>query len=137
VLNTTSVSRVVRVCSSLLLGTAVLAGTGCSHFRHGEEDVPLEPAVVEFENQSLDQADVFVVRLGADSRRIGTVQAGRTEVLQVPRDMLIGGTVDIVARLLAHSFTPSSGQVSLNPGERLHITLPPNARQLTVLPAAP
>lgn len=135
--NTMSVARILRRSSMIVVGTAMLAATGCSLFRHSEEDLPLAPAVVEFENQSLDQADVFVVRLGADSRRIGTVQPGRTEALQVPRDMIMSGTVDIVARLLAHRFTPSSGQVSINPGDRLHITLPPDGRQLSVLPAAP
>ena len=134
-LNTRSVSGVARLYATILLGT--VAATGCSRLRHTDEESPAVPAVVEFENQSLDQADVFVVRLGADTRRIGTVQAGRTEALQVPRDMIISGTVNIVARLLAHSYAPSSGQVSINPGDRLHITLPPDGRQLSVLPAAP
>ena len=132
--NTTSLSRVVRPCATILLGTLTLAASACGHFHRGEEVEQL-PAVVLFENQSLDQADVYVVRLGADSRRIGTVQAGRTEALEVPRDVLIAGTVNIVARLLARSITPSTGQVSINPGDRLRITLPPDGRQLSVLPA--
>ena len=135
--NTTFTLRVLRLCSALVLGTVMLAASGCSRLHHNndeEEPQPLLPAVVVFENQSLDQADVYVVRLGADNRRIGTVQAGRTEALEVPRDMLLAGTVSIVARLLARRVVPSSGQLSINPGDRLHITLPPDGRQLTVLP---
>ena len=135
----TFVSRVARLRAAIMLGTVVAFAAGCSRFHHNdnEEEQPLEPAVLVFENQSLDQADVYVVRSGSDSRRIGTVQAGRTETLEVPKDMVFTGTVNIVARLLARRYAPSSGQVSINPGDRLHITLPPDGRQLTVLPEGP
>ena len=132
--NTSFVSRPGRLASIALLAAAMFA-TSCSRFHHDpEEEIP--PVVLLFENQSLDQADVFVSRGVGDSRRIGTVQAGRTESLVVPREMVTSGTVNIVARLLARSFTPRSGPVAINAGDRLRVILPSDERQLTVLPAA-
>ena len=104
----------------------------CGPLRRG--DTP--QAVVIFDNQSFAQADVYAVRAGGGgSFRIGTVFPGRRETLRLPSSALGGGTVTIVARLLASSRVPSSGPLSLAPGDSLEITLPPDARVLTVLPA--
>jgi len=93
-------------------------------------------AQVIFVNQSLDQADVYVVTDAGSSQRIGTVFAGRTETLDVPANILArGGTVSIAARLLARSLAPRTGPLTLSAGEQLQITLPSNAQSLTVLPA--
>jgi hypothetical protein len=104
----------------------------CGRFMHSGE--PL--AQVIFANESLDQADVYAVLNGGQSQRIGTVFAGRTETLDVPSNIISsGGTVSIVARLLAHTYAPSTGPLSLNPGDRIRITLPATGRSLSVLPA--
>lgn len=104
----------------------------CGRFIHNGEPV----AQVVFANESLDQADVYAVLNGGQSQRIGTVFAGRTETLDIPRNITsAGGTVSIVARLLAHTYAPSTGPLTLNPGDRIRITLPSNGRSLSVLPA--
>ena len=133
-LNTIASPRFGRLTSTVLLAVAMLGASSCGRFHQGDE-VP--PAVLLFENQSLDQADVYVIRGPGDTRRIGTVQAGQTETLTVPPDVIIAaGPVDIVARLLARSITPRTGPVAINPGDRLRVTLPPDEKLLTVLPAA-
>ena len=96
---------------------------------------PAEPTTIEFKNESLAQADVFVVVAGTDRRRIGTVFAGRTETLTIPRELAIRGTVNIVARLLARSRMPSTGSLALSPGTRLSVRLPMDEKALYVLPA--
>ena len=130
--NTLSASRPARLAFTAL--AAATFATSCARFHHDPgEDTP--PVVLLFENQSLDQADVFVSRGVGDSRRIGTVQAGRIESLVVPREMVTAGTVNIVVRLLARSIMPRSGPVAISPGDRLRVILPSDERQLTVLPA--
>jgi hypothetical protein len=112
----------------LLVGSA----PACGKFRRG---VNAAPAVLVFSNESLDQAAVFVVVPGLQAARIGTVMAGRTERLTVPPDLVArGGSLNIVARLLARSARPSTGPVSLYPGEEYQVTLPPDARVLVFLP---
>src|SRR4029079_19353161 len=65
-----------------------------------------EPTTIEFKNESLAQADVFVASQSSCRRRIGTVFSGRTETLTIPRDIATHGSVNIVARLLARSRAP-------------------------------
>ena len=109
-----------------------LGTTACGRFMHSGEPT----AQVIFVNESLDQADVYAVLNGSQSQRIGTVFAGRTETLDIPTNIIsAGGTVSIVARLLAHTYAPSTGPLTLNPGDRIRITLPSNGRSLSVLPA--
>ena len=57
--------------------------------------------MVEFNNESLAQADVFVRAQGSDTRRIGTVLAGRKEDLVLPREIANRGSITVFARLLA------------------------------------
>lgn len=124
--------RIRRV--GLALATATLGLSACSRSMHNGPEQPV--AQVIFVNQSLDQADVYVVGSSGQTQRIGTVFAGRTETLNVPASFTAGANVvNIVARLLARSVAPRTGSITLTPGEAFQITLPPNAQTLTVLPA--
>ena len=118
---------------SLALATVSLVTTAsCGRIMHRGSD---ELAQVVFVNQSLDQADVFVVSAGGQSQRIGTVFGGRTETLSVPSTFVSGATtVNIVARLLAHTNAPRTGPITLSPGESVQVTLPSSANTLTILP---
>jgi len=118
---------------ALALATVGFVTTAsCSRFMHGA----LPTAQVIFENQSLDQADVYAVMDAGQAQRIGTVFAGRTDTLTVPNDIVSsGGTVSIVARLLAHTYAPHTGPLTLNAGDRIRVTLPSNGSTLAVLPA--
>ena len=124
----------LRQLTLVLAATSLVTATSCSRLMHNGADQA--GAQVIFVNQSLDQADVFVVTDAGSSQRIGTVFAGRTETLDVPANILArGGTVNIAARLLARSLAPRTGPLTLTAGERLQVTLPSNAQTLTVLPA--
>lgn len=119
---------------ALALATVSLVSTAsCGRLIHrNDEDL----AHVIFVNQSLDQADVFIVNEGGQTQRIGTVFAGRTETLTVPSTFVSGATtVSIVARLLAHTTAPRTGPITLSPGQSVEITLPSMANTLTILPA--
>lgn len=100
-----------------------------------DDDSASEPTTIEFRNESLAQADVFVAASGSGARRIGTVFAGRTETLTVPREIAIRGSITVVARLLARSRAPSTGPLAISPGTHLEVRLPLDERMLYVLPA--
>lgn len=93
-----------------------------------------QKTLIQFNNESLSQADVFVAAPGTDMRRIGTVMAGQNETLEIPPDVAIKGNVTIVARLLARSNRPSSGPLAISPGTTLNVRLPIDTRTLVVLP---
>lgn len=123
----------LRRLSLALALTTLTVAAGCGRFMHSGSD---DEAQIVFVNQSLDQADVYVVTDAGQSQRIGTVFAGRTETLTVPRTVVArGGTVNIVARLLARSLAPRTDSLTISAGQQLQVTLPPDERTLTVLPA--
>lgn len=105
----------------------------------GEPEAPVDPnapVVILFENQSQSQAGVYVVPRGGLERRVATVQPGRTETITLDRNAWgATGSINVVARLIGSSATPSTGQITLAPGLRLQVTLPNTANTLTVLPA--
>jgi hypothetical protein len=120
-----------RYCA--VVAFVLFSAASCGPFRPG---TGTPPTVIYFTNQSLDQAAVYIAASGLDFRRIGTVAAGRTETITVPSDLATrAATVNIVARLLARSELPQTGPVSIRPGERYEVTLPPDARLLSFLPA--
>jgi hypothetical protein len=105
----------------------------CAPFHRGASDQPA--TLLYFTNESLDQADVFAVLPGNPPIRIGTVMAGQTDTLTVPRDLAARGqNVNVVARLLARSTRPSSGPLPIHPGDRLTVRLPVDEKLLVVLP---
>lgn len=117
--------------SAVLLALVVLA-VGCGPLRHGSA---ASRALLVFTNESLDQADVYAAGPDGNPIRIGTVLAGRTDTLVVPAAVTgQGGSVNIVARLLARSNTPRSGAFTLHEGEAMHVRLPPDERTLIVIP---
>jgi hypothetical protein len=133
-MNTHSIRRRARrLAPAVMMLAAATAVAGCSSARRGPGP---PPAVIYFTNESLDQATVYVVAPGLDFRRIGTVFAGRTDTLRVPADVALrGGTLNIVARMLARSDVPQTGPVSISPGGQYQVRLPISGRLLSFLPA--
>lgn len=97
--------------------------------------VPPPPTLITFTNRSWTQAAVYVARQGGPAIRIGTVPAGNSATLTVPRDLVFGGTpLDFIARPLATRAAPRTGLVTVYPGDHLNIGLPPTHNLLSVTP---
>jgi hypothetical protein len=118
----------------LLLVLLLLVSASCSRGRLEEID-PNEGATLVFTNESLAQAELFVVTQGGGARKLATVMAGRTEEVRVPPDIVRRGGLNLVTRLFGRSGTPSSGSLTLRPGDRLTVRLPIDGRSLFVVPA--
>jgi len=130
-----SLRQVARARRVLVL-LAVVSLAACHRNPPVTDDDPsTEATTIEFRNESLAQADVFVAASGSGARRIGTVFAGRTETLTIPREIAIRGSITVVARLLARSRAPSTGSLAIGPGAHLEVRLPLDERTLYVLPA--
>jgi hypothetical protein len=127
----TSTARRLR---QLILPAMLVVLPACSRNKANTDVASGDATVVEFNNESLAQADVFVRAQGADTRRIGTVMAGRKEDLVVPREIVNAGSITVYARLLARSGVPSTGPVAVAPGTHLSVRLPVDERTLVVLP---
>ncbi len=133
-----SIRKYTRLAAA---GLGIAAAAACSHTGSGELGGELGrfnqgDALVIFDNQSLDQADVYAVTSGSDLTRIGTVFPGRSDTLRVPASMVANGSgVNIVSRLLAHSYAPSSGILALHPGDIFSVRLSTDGRNIIALPA--
>jgi hypothetical protein len=116
-----------------LLGIALAAA--CGHFGMGGA-APADAFII-FHNESLDQADVYGVAPGTDFVRLGTVLPGRVDTLRVRSSVIGQGSgVNIFARLLARSNTPSTGNIPLHSGDVFEVRLTSDGRSLIALPAA-
>lgn len=116
--------------------TLLVAGSACGRlFTTNSEADEAERAIVIFTNQSLDQADVFAVVPGNTPLRMGTVMAGRSDTLLVPVQAVNQGNFNIIARLLGRNYMPSTGPVTIRPGDALDVRLGLNDKFLSAVPA--
>jgi len=131
--SSTRTRRWHRLHVMLSLLSLAIAASACGSVRGGQDT---GQAYLYFSNESIEQADVYVVAPGSQAVRVGTVFAGRSETLRVPSSVVSrGGQVHIVARFLARSTTAQSGPIPLQRGDRLEIRLPIDQKLLVVLPA--
>jgi hypothetical protein len=109
----------------------VAASAACAPFRRaGPPD-----AVVRFKNDSPDQADVYAIGSSGGSQRIGTVFAGRSEILRVPSSITGGAyRVNVIARIFPSSRVVPSGPFTLAPGDTMNVSLTADEKLLSVLP---
>jgi hypothetical protein len=115
-----------------LIATALLAAAACGPFHLGNR----ERAQLIFTNESTEQADVYALISSTQTVRLGTVFALRTDTLSVPNSVTdqTGGTTNIVARLLARSYQPSTGTLVLHANDVLRVRLSSDGRNLFVTP---
>lgn len=132
-----SLSRHAPRARHALLLASLVALSACHRNRSASdlEAESNEPTTIEFKNESLAQADVFVSAASSGARKLGTVFAGRTETLTIPKDIAMRGTINIAARLLARSRVPTTGSLAISPGTHLSVRLPLDEKALYVLPA--
>jgi hypothetical protein len=93
------------------------------------------PATIRFQNDALDNATVYAVPDHGMAARLGEVFGGQTSRLVVPRDLLSGGMVNIVAVPFARNFVVRSGPVAMSPGDVMDVRLTSDERAVSVLPA--
>jgi hypothetical protein len=118
----------------VIAAACVVGAAACGHLGMGGSSA--SDALLVFRNESLDQADVFAVAPGSNFERIGTVFPGRTDTLRVRSSIIANGSgVNIMARLLARSNTPSTGTIPLHAGDIFEVSLTSDGRTLTALPA--
>jgi hypothetical protein len=122
------INRVLLVTGAVIAATIA---TACGPFSRNSAP----ESVVIFNNESLNQADVYAVRTGGPEFRIGTVSSNRREALRVPSSITSGGgSITIAARTLASNQTARTSPLTLLTGDTLEVTLPSGQSILNVLP---
>jgi hypothetical protein len=117
----------------VVAAVCVIVAAACGHLGMGGTGP--SDAFIVFHNESLDQADVYAVAPGSDLVRLGTVFPGRVDTLRIRSSLVAQGSgVNVVARLLARSNTPSTGSIPLHSGDLFDVRLTADGRSLVALP---
>jgi hypothetical protein len=115
----------------LMLVLTLCAAAACGRIGLGNNE---NDVMIDFKNESTEQATLYVVPTSGEQIRLGMATAGATETFRVPESVAVRGSVTFAARMLARSETPTTGTVTIRPGDRYIVTLPSSRAALTVLP---
>lgn len=114
----------MRLAPYLLVAATVLAVAGCGPQAAGSVD-PRTVAYVEVRNQSLFAMTIYVVRGGARVR-LGTVNAGTTRVLEIPRTYVNPGvSIQFLMDPQGSTVNPVSQSIAVSPGDTVVLEIPP------------
>lgn len=113
----------------LVIGLAVafvVAATGC--YRNTRSYSPNAKTVLQVQNQSFDDMNIYVLPEGGTQARLGTALGKKDSYFDIPGWVLQGTTRSLrfVARPIATQRGPVSDQISATPGDTLVLIIPPS-----------
>jgi hypothetical protein len=117
----------VRI-ASLLAGVGLaLSMAACAHHVPAGANGPQPDTYVYVDNQSFSDMDIYVLS-GGQRVRLGTATGERKTKLKIP-GFVLGGTqqVRFLARPIAGNRLPVTEELSIQPGDDVTLTIPPNA----------
>lgn len=103
-----------------------VAGAAC--YRNTRSYTPNATTVLQVQNQSFDDMNIYVLPEGGTQIRLGTALGKRDSYFDLPRWVLQGRTRSLrfVARPIATQHGPVSDQISASPGDTLVLIIPPS-----------
>lgn len=113
----------------LMLGIATacaFAGAAC--YRNTRSYSPNATTVLQVQNQSFDDMNIYVLPEGGTQVRLGTALGKKDSYFDLPGWVLQGTTRSLrfVARPIATQHGPVSDQISATPGDTLVLIIPPS-----------
>jgi hypothetical protein len=112
---TIRVRGVMGVALASVIAGACVSGTGGA----GDREVRREAGIiVEVTNQNWQDITVYAVSSGT-RRRLGTVVSTSTETFALPRTMVTGGTIQLVAAPVRSGRNYRTGIIMVNAGDRI------------------
>jgi hypothetical protein len=118
----------MRHLTRLLTALMVAGGlAGCAHNPNAEPRIRPRPTYVEVNNEAWLDMTIYVID-GAARMRLGTVGSTHSSTLRLPESMVgAGRMIRFQADPIGSSRTATSFEINVNPGETIHLTIPPNA----------
>ncbi len=113
----------------IMAGFAAMAAVAvaCYHGRGGSSYSPTAPTVLEVQNQSFDDMNIYVLPEGGTQIRLGTATGKSTAHFTIPEYVMHGTfqSLRFVARPIATQRGPVSDQISATPGDTVVLISPP------------
>ena len=106
---------------------AILGLTACASSRgDGPYDEAEEPTILEVENQSTFQMNIYLVRESGERRRLGEARSLTTTRFTIPSTLIFGITpLRFQADPVGSNRTPISQEINVSPGDIVVLTIPP------------
>ncbi len=116
--------RFNRMIAAVLAVSAL--GAACYH-RSASSYSPTEPTVLEVQNQSFDDMNIYVLPEGGTQIRLGMATGKSNAHFTIPTYVMHGTTqmLRFVARPIATQRGPVSDQISATPGDTVVLIIPP------------
>lgn len=120
------------------LAASALCAIACGPPRTAATTGGAAEVLIIFRNESLNQADVFVVGSASDMARVGSVYGNHTDTISFDLRSVSGsGTLSMLARVRQTGRAARSGPVALHRGDILRVTLPMSETMLNALVIRP
>ena len=113
----------------MLLTVAVVAGSvsmsACGAARQGPRGTD-PPTMVQVENQSFLDNNIYLVTSGGARVRLGTATGNSSTTMRIPATYVFGGTeLRFLADPIGSQRTPISQSITVFPGDNVKLIIPP------------
>jgi hypothetical protein len=116
----------VPASSSLILSTLILAAAACGGNPRSDPPNPDAPAAVEVQNLGFTDMTIYAVGQSTNRVRLGLAVGNTTQLFPIPAFLVgRGGTVRFVADPVGGNRQPVSEELSVEPGDTIGLTIPP------------
>ena len=109
--------------TSLIL--ALVTSAGCAGRSRQAAPEPTESAAVQVQNQGFSDMVVYAIN-GGQRIRLGLAAGNSTNTFTIPRHLIRGaGGIRFLADPVGGNRTPVSEEMTVNPGDVVTLTIPP------------
>lgn len=105
--------------------TVCLLGAACHQRANPGPPEPSTVTRLRVENQNFQDMNVYVLS-GSQRIRLGTVTGLSTQVFTIPPDLVRGTLLRFEVHPIGGRDNPRSETISVQPGDEVHLTIPPS-----------
>jgi hypothetical protein len=106
----------------ILVVAALAALAACATTKNVRTDAPV--TVLEVDNQAVLDMNIYVMR-SSQRIRLGTATGLHTSQFKIPNDLIFGATpLRFLADPIGANRLPVSDEISVAPGDTVHMTIP-------------
>lgn len=118
----------MRVAWRLLAGIGLaMSLSACAHHLPSGANGPQPDTFVYVDNQGFTDMDIYVIS-GGQRIRLGTAVGVKQTKMKLPGYLVSGSQqVSFLARPIAGNRLPVTEEITIQPGEDVTLTIPPNA----------
>ncbi|MEW5917388.1 MAG: hypothetical protein AB1762_13340 [Gemmatimonadota bacterium] len=120
-------NAVKKTLLALTIAAASVSAIGCGGARQGGPRGTQEETVLQVDNQSFLDMNIYLVTTGGARIRMGTANGNSTTRMRIPPTHIFGGTeIRFLADPIGSNRTPISQGITVFPGDTVRLIIPPS-----------